>query len=88
MGIISAILGFSFVAAALSTGYSIISSVIFFIGIVIANIPEGLTPELTVALINTAEKLLKIGVLVSNMEVIETLGSVSVICANKTGNIT
>lgn len=56
----------------------------FFIGIVVANVPEGLLPQITVALALTAKRMLEHGVLVSNLEIIETLGAVTVICSDKT----
>ena len=58
------------------------------IGIVVANVPEGLLPQMTVALTLTAQRMLKLGVLVSNLEIIETLGAVDIICSDKTGTLT
>jgi sodium/potassium-transporting ATPase subunit alpha len=43
---------------------------------------------LTVALTLTAQRMLHIGVLVSNLEIIETLGAVDIICSDKTGTLT
>ena len=45
----------------------------------------GLLPQMTVALTLTAQRMLKLGVLVSNLEIIETLGAVDIICSDKTG---
>lgn len=58
------------------------------IGIGVANVPEGLLPQMTVALSLTARRLFKRGLLVSNLEIIETLGAVTVICSDKTGTLT
>ena len=58
------------------------------IGIVVANVPEGLLPQMTVALTLPAQRMLKLGVLVSNLEIIETLGAVDIICSDKTGTLT
>lgn len=63
-------------------------AIVYVIGIVIANVPEGLLPQITVALTLTAQRMLDRGVLVTNMEIIETLGAVTVICSDKTGTIT
>ncbi len=63
-------------------------AIVYVIGIVIANVPEGLLPQITVALTLTAQRMLARGVLVTNMEIIETLGAVTVICSDKTGTIT
>lgn len=54
MGIIASILGIAFFIGALLNGYTVVESVIFLIGIVVANVPEGLLPQLTVALTLTA----------------------------------
>jgi sodium/potassium-transporting ATPase subunit alpha len=58
------------------------------IGIVVANVPEGLLPQLTVALTITAKRMLEFGVLVTNLDIIETLGAVTAICSDKTGTLT
>lgn len=81
-------LGALFLALAMVTGYTWMDAVIFFISIVVANVPEGLLPQLTVALSITAKRLQDRGVLVSNLEIIETLGAVTVICSDKTGTLT
>jgi magnesium-transporting ATPase (P-type) len=54
MGIVAGTLGIAFFIGALLNGYSVVESVIFLIGIVVANVPEGLLPQLTVALTLTA----------------------------------
>jgi magnesium-transporting ATPase (P-type) len=88
LGIVASVLGISFFIGALTNGYTIIESIVFLIGIVVSNVPEGLLPELTVALTLTAKRMLKNDVLVNNLEIIETLGAVTVICSDKTGTLT
>lgn len=88
MAIVAFTLGIAFFILALFNGYTWIEAVIFMIGIVVANVPEGLLPQLTVALTLTAQRMLKLGVLVSNLEIIETLGAVDIICSDKTGTLT
>lgn len=72
----------------LTTGYDAITSVLFGIGIIIAFVPEGLLATVTVALSLTAKKLAAKKVLVKNLEGVETLGSTSCICSDKTGTLT
>jgi sodium/potassium-transporting ATPase subunit alpha len=88
LGTFAVLLGILFLILALVTGYTWIDAVIFLISIVVANVPEGLLPQLTVALSITAQRLQQRGVLVSNLEIIETLGAVTVICSDKTGTLT
>jgi potassium/sodium efflux P-type ATPase len=58
------------------------------IGIVVATIPEGLLPTLTLSLAIAVERLARRGVLVKKLAVVETLGTTSVICADKSGTLT
>lgn len=58
------------------------------IGIVTGNIPEGLLITLTVTLALAAKRMADVKVLVKNMQSVETLGSTSCICSDKTGTLT
>lgn len=53
-----------------------------------ANVPEGLLACITISLAITAKKLAEKQVLVKNLEAVETLGSTSCICSDKTGTLT
>eukprot|EP00759_Apiculatamorpha_spiralis_P010261 PhF_6_TR17072/c1_g1_i1/m.26166/K01539/ATP1A; sodium/potassium-transporting ATPase subunit alpha len=88
MSILGAIIGVSFLCASLGTGQPWQSAVIILIGLFVANIPEGLLPQITIALTITARRMVERQVIVSNLEIIETLGAVSVICSDKTGTLT
>lgn len=88
MAIVAFTLGITFFILALFNGYTWLEAIVFMIGIVVANVPEGLLPQMTVALTLTAQRMLKLGVLVSNLEIIETLGAVDIICSDKTGTLT
>ncbi|CAG9330062.1 unnamed protein product [Blepharisma stoltei] len=81
MGVIFFALGFSF-------GYDIVTNVINAIGVIVANVPEGLLAEVTVALSLTAKRMSEKNVLVKNLECVETLGSVTCVCSDKTGTLT
>lgn len=68
--------------------YSALQCIIFGIGILVANVPEGLLACITISLAITAKKLADKQVLVKNLEAVETLGSTSCICSDKTGTLT
>lgn len=91
IGIISAIaifLGCSFFIISVILGHRLIGSLIFAIGIIVANVPEGLLPTVTLCLSMAAKRMAKKNALVRNLESLETLGSTTVICTDKTGTIT
>ncbi|KAL4472719.1 hypothetical protein ABPG74_018668 [Tetrahymena malaccensis] len=69
-------------------GYDAMTSVVYGIGILVVNVPEGLICCITISLAITAQSLHKKNVLVKNLESVETLGSTSCICSDKTGTLT
>lgn len=87
--IIAITLGIVFFFLALFVvGYEALQCIIFGIGILVANVPEGLLACITISLAITAKKLADKQVLVKNLEAVETLGSTSCICSDKTGTLT
>ena len=83
------ILGVSFFVYGLAVvGYAPIDMLVFAIGIIVANVPEGLLATVTVSLALTAKRMSEKMVLVKNLESVETLGSTSCICSDKTGTLT
>ena len=61
---------------------------IFSIGIIIAMVPEGLLPTLTLSLVLAAQRMATRNVLIRHLTSVETLGSATVICTDKTGTLT
>ena len=67
---------------------TILDASILAIGIIVANVPEGLLPTLTMALSVATQRMADRHVLIKKLASVETLGSVTTICTDKTGTLT
>jgi calcium-translocating P-type ATPase len=74
--------------AVLGAGLSLRGSVVFAVGLLAGNVPEGLLPVITLALAVAVGALAREGALVKRLSAVETLGSTDVICTDKTGTLT
>ena len=79
-------IGFFLVAAVLGTPWS--SSFLFAVGVTVALVPEALLPTVTLALAFGAQRMARRNALVRGLESVETLGSTTFICMDKTGTLT
>jgi Ca2+-transporting ATPase len=61
---------------------------VFSLGIIVANVPEGLLPTLTLALAMGVQRLARERSLVKRLSAVEALGATTVICTDKTGTLT
>jgi Ca2+-transporting ATPase len=78
----------TFLGSLLFVGMGPLESLVFAIGIIVANVPEGLLPTVTLALALAVQRMAREKALVRRLSAVETLGSVSVICTDKTGTLT
>jgi sodium/potassium-transporting ATPase subunit alpha len=81
-------IGAVFFAIGSVIGVAFWRDVILSLGIIIALVPEGLLPTLTLSLVLAAQRLVRRHVLIRHLPSVETLGSVTVICTDKTGTLT
>lgn len=85
---IATILGITFWIMGYFVGYPPITNFLFAIGIVIANVPEGLMSTMTICLTIAAKRMFKNNIMVKNLQSVETLGAITCICSDKTGTLT
>ena len=81
-------IGLSFFAIGFFIGNPFWTNLIFAIGIIVANVPEGLLPTVTLALTQSSVRMGRRNALVKHILSVETLGSTTVICTDKTGTLT
>jgi magnesium-transporting ATPase (P-type) len=80
--------GLAFLPIGLAAGLSLAAAAGFAIGLLVANVPEGLLPTITLALAVGVRDMARRGALVKRLSGVETLGSTTVICTDKTGTLT
>lgn len=81
-------IGGTFFLIGFSIGNTFWTNLIFAIGIIVANVPEGLLPTVTLALTQASARMGKHNAVVKHIMSVETLGSTTVICTDKTGTLT
>jgi len=72
----------------LVAGLTFLEAFVFFIGLFVANVPEGLLPTVTLSLAMAVQRMAQRHALVKSLPSVETLGCTTVICCDKTGTLT
>jgi calcium-translocating P-type ATPase len=88
IGILAVLIGVLFFVVGRLSGVPFWNAFIFAIGIIVAMVPEGLLPTLTLALVLATQRMARRNVLIRRLPSIGTLGSTTVICTDKTGTLT
>ncbi|MGH8869876.1 MAG: cation-translocating P-type ATPase [Actinomycetes bacterium] len=75
-------------AVAVALGATAQDGFLFAIGVTVALVPEGLLPTVTLSLARAAQRMAARNALVRHLEAVETLGSTTFVCCDKTGTLT
>src|SRR6266852_2420118 len=85
---VATVVGLAFLPIGMLAGLSLQDAFVFAVGLLVANVPEGLLPTITLSLAMAVRDLARRGALVRRLSAVETLGCTDVICTDKTGTLT
>ncbi|WUH89754.1 cation-transporting P-type ATPase [Streptomyces sp. NBC_00433] len=88
IAVVAVLIGAAFLPVGVAAGLGWSAAISFSIGLIVANVPEGLLPTITLALAGGVRELARGGAVVKRLSAVETLGSTTVICTDKTGTLT
>ncbi|MEW5862608.1 MAG: cation-transporting P-type ATPase [Pseudomonadota bacterium] len=88
VALLATVLGIVFFAVGHLLGLGFWANLLFAIGIIVANVPEGLLPTVTLALAMATQRMARRRVLMRHLPAAEALGSATVIVTDKTGTLT
>ena len=88
VALIAVACGASFFLIGSLVGRGFWDNFLFAIGIIIATVPEGLLPTVTLSLAMGSKRMARRNALVKNLNAVAALGTVDLICTDKTGTLT
>ena len=88
VALLSMLIGVTFFALAGALGMPLTDRFLFAIGVIVANVPEGLLPTVTLSLALATQRMARRNAIVRRLSSVETLGCTTVICTDKTGTLT
>ncbi len=88
VAVLAVLLGVTFFLIGQLVGLPFVQNFIFGIGIIVANVPEGLLPTVTLSLAMASRRMATRNVLVRHLGAIDALGATTVVCTDKTGTLT
>jgi P-type Ca2+ transporter type 2C len=88
VAVMSVSIGAAFFLLAGTLGMGLTERFVFAIGVIVANVPEGLLPTVTLSLALATQRMARRNAIVRRLSSVETLGATTVICTDKTGTLT
>ena len=86
--IIALAMGVVFFVLGVFSNQNLLMAAIFALSLIVANVPEGMLPTITLSLSLASQRMAKRNALIKNLDSVQTLGSATVICTDKTGTLT
>ncbi|GAA2806757.1 cation-translocating P-type ATPase [Kribbella solani] len=88
IAVIAVAVGVSLTAVSMLLGLRLTEAFLFGVGVMVALVPEGLLPTVTLSLARGAQRMAHGNALVRRLDAVETLGATTYVCTDKTGTLT